>query len=139
MLILNFLLANWSSVLLVLALIIAFIVLYIRGEKKIIYKILLFLITEAEKIYGSGTGELKLSYVISKIYDKMPKILKLVISLPQLVKWIEEALDYAKIIWAQNAAIDKYVSGDIVTMYELNHEFTGTGCDLEGEDDSSIE
>lgn len=122
MVILSFLLANWSSVLVVLAALGLFVYLYVRGEKKIIYKILLFLVTEAERMYGSGTGELKLAYVVSKIYDKMPKVLKLVISLNQLVKWIEEALEYAKQTWKNNAAIKEYAVGVPAYITEVEVE-----------------
>lgn len=109
MAILNFLAQNWDSILIVVAFIGLFVFLYIKGEKKIIYKILLFLITEAEKLYGSGTGSLKLGYVINSIYDKLPKILKVFITTAQLVSWIEDALVLAKKTWAENAAIENYV------------------------------
>lgn len=111
--ILNFLIENWSSALVVVVLIALFVYLYIRGEKKVIYKILLFLITEAEKTYGSGTGELKLASVITKLYDKLPTIIKIVITGAQLIKWVEEALLLAKQTWAENAAIESYVKSNI--------------------------
>lgn len=107
--VLNFLLENWDSVLVIVAAIALFIFLYMRGEKKLIYTILYNLITEAEKNYGSGTGQLKLAAVISGIYEKLPAIIKIVITENRLVKWIEDVLRQAKQKWAENAAIANYV------------------------------
>lgn len=110
MIILNFLLLNWDSVLLVIALGTVLIVLYVRGEKKIFSYILYTLVTEAERQYGSGTGELKKAAVISWLCDKLPAILKIIITETRLTKWIEDALTYAKKTWAEYAAIGDYVN-----------------------------
>jgi hypothetical protein len=107
--ILNFLLLNWDSVLLVLALITVLIVLYVLGEKKLLSYILYTAVTEVERQYGSGTGVLKKATVIAKIYSIIPMILKILISEEQIARWIEDALTYAKKTWADNAAIGDYV------------------------------
>ena len=64
--ILNFLLMNIDSVLIVIALIAVIFILYVRGEKKILNIILFAAVTEAEKQYKSGTGILKKAFVTAK-------------------------------------------------------------------------
>lgn len=108
----KFLLMNIDSVLLVIALIAAFIVLYVRGEKKILNIILFAAVTEAEKQYKSGTGILKKAFVTAKIYSVIPAILKIIITEAQIGRWIEAALLYAKEKWAENPSIAEYVSAD---------------------------
>lgn len=107
--IVNFLLMNWDSVLVVLTVIAVFIVLYARGEKKLLGYILYTLVTEAERQYGSGTGELKKAAVISWVHDKLPAILKIIITETRLSELIEKALAFAKAKWAENAAIGDYI------------------------------
>ena len=75
---LNFLAANWDSILAALVIIVVVIVGVIKQEKNIVFKMLFSLVTEAEKQYGDGTGELKLSSVISQIYEKLPSISKFI-------------------------------------------------------------
>ena len=111
MAILNFLISNWDSTLIILALIAFIVFLYIKGEKKLIYKILFFLLTEAENTYKSGTGALKFAAVLNNLYNKIPKILRLVITEVMITNWIEDALVLAKKTWAENAAIETYIKG----------------------------
>ena len=108
----KFLLMNIDSVLLVIALIAAFIVLYVRGEKKILNIVLFAAVTEAEKQYKSGTGILKKAFVTAKIYSIIPAILRIIITEAQIGRWIEAALLYAKQKWAENPSIAEYVSVD---------------------------
>lgn len=107
--ILNFFIANWSSVLLVIAALIISLALYLKGEKRILFAILYALVTEAERQYGSGTGELKKATVTAKIYAMLPAIVRIIITEARLSELIEEALAYAKERWAANAAIAGYI------------------------------
>ncbi|MHB1153581.1 MAG: hypothetical protein ACYCWE_21300 [Eubacteriales bacterium] len=116
--ILSFLLMNWSSVLLVIALFAVLVILYIRGETRLINYILYLGITEAEKQYGSKTGQLKKAAVITKIYTSIPVILKIIITETRLSQLIDKALAYAKKTWAENAAIGTYATGDEVEEKE---------------------
>lgn len=109
--ILEFLALNWSSVLLVLALLTVLVILYVRGEKKLFNHILYALVTEAEAQYGGKTGELKKAAVIANVYGILPAVLKLIISEKRLTQWIEDALQYAKKKWAENADINYYING----------------------------
>lgn len=109
--ILNFLLENWDSILGALAIIIVTILAVVRQEKAVIFKMLYSLVTEAEKQYGGGTGELKLSSVVAQIYEKAPAAAK-IIPVATLEKWIEEALTTAKEKWAKNSNIATYITPD---------------------------
>lgn len=107
--ILNLLLANWDSVLVVVAALVGGIVLYKRGETEILKAILFRLVTDAEREYGGGTGELKKAAVIEWIYDKIPAVLKLIITRRELDKLIDNVLEYAKTKWASNPQLKEYV------------------------------
>lgn len=106
---LEFLSNYWSSVLVVLVFVAIFIYFAVRGKKEIVYKMLYSLVTEAEKVYGSGTGSVKFAYVLEKIYSIMPAILKPFITYDRLKALIEKALEEAKIKWAKEAGIENYL------------------------------
>ena len=63
------------------------------------------LVTEAEERYGSGEGAIKFAEVMSKIYDKLPLIIKVFITYETLTDWIEKALTEAKHDWKRKAQI----------------------------------
>lgn len=102
--IIEFLIENWSDVTLVIS--VLFIIIYSSFTSKTEYlKAELFsLVTEAEKIYGGKTGQVKLMYVIRKIYSRMPVILKLFLSEKQLEKIIENVLGKAKKSWSESVS-----------------------------------
>lgn len=106
---LNFILENWDSILGALAIIIVAVLAVVKQEKAVIFKMLYALVTEAEKQYGSGTGELKLSSVIAQIYEKAPAAVK-VIPVSTLQSWVEEALEAAKEKWAKNSNVATYIT-----------------------------
>ena len=101
---------HWPSILVVLVFIALIIFLTVRGKKDIVSKILYSLVTEAEKIYGSGTGSVKFAYVIEKAYNALPAVLKLFITYERLKTMIEEALTTAKEKWAEDAGVTEYLS-----------------------------
>lgn len=106
---LNFLAQNWDS-LLVIAVFVGLIIFFaVKGKKKIVYKMLYALVTEAEKIYGSGTGSVKFAYVVEKVYSYMPAILKVFITYNALCDMIEKALAEAKVVWGKEAGIETYL------------------------------
>ena len=109
--IIDFITANYLEIITAIVFVAGMIFLYVRGEMKIFNKILYLLITEAEKQYGGGTGELKLAYVISQSYEKLPKVIRAFITLATLTKWINDTLTYAKEKWAENAQIKGYIDG----------------------------
>lgn len=109
--IIRFILSNWDSVLLVIICIMGVIFMYKKGETQKLKEILFKLVVEAERTYGSGTGELKRAAVFELAYDKMPALLKRFISQKELESMIEEALAYAKIKWETNKKLLGYVDG----------------------------
>jgi hypothetical protein len=109
MTILNFLLSNWDSVLVVAALLAAVVVLIARKQYAILDRIILVLVTEAEKQYGSNTGALKLAAVIDWVYPKIPAVIRLFITEAQLVAAIERVLAEAKAKWESNKNMSTYI------------------------------
>ena len=107
--ILAFLLANWDSVLVVLAFLALIVVLIKRGETAVLKKILFSLVTKAEKEFGGGTGKLKLAAVSDWIYQRIPAVLKLLFSEKDIEKMIESVLEEAKKAWGTNGNIAAYI------------------------------
>ena len=115
--ILNFLLANWDSVIVVITFIALLVFLILKGEKSVVYKILYTLVTEAERQYGGGTGQLKQSAVINWVYERLPAIVKIFITAATLERWVDEAVERAKVEWEKNANIKEYIeSGQTITL-----------------------
>ena len=112
MAILNFLLANWDSILVVVGFIVLIVVLVKRGETKILNNILYKLVTQAEREFGAGTGELKYSAVSDWIYERLPAILKFLFTAKDIDKMIETALAAAKKKWEQNGNLQMYLAGE---------------------------
>ena len=105
----EFFMNNWASLLVILVFVATLVILAIRGKKDIVAKILYALVTEAEKIYGGGTGSVKFAYVVEKAYSYLPAILKVFITYERLKTMIEDALAAAKIKWAEEAGISDYL------------------------------
>lgn len=110
MAILNFLVANWDSVLVVIGFIVLVVVLIKRGETKILNNILYRLVTQAEREFGAGTGELKYAAVSDWIYERMPAILKFLFTSKDIDKMIEAALEAAKEKWEKNENLKLYIN-----------------------------
>lgn len=111
--IINFLLANWDSVLVVVGFMVLIVVLIKRGEMKILNNILYKLVTQAEREFGAGTGELKYAVVSDWIYERLPAILKFLFTAKDIDQMIESALAAAKKKWEQNSNLKMYLAGKI--------------------------
>ncbi|SNS77291.1 hypothetical protein SAMN05446037_102056 [Anaerovirgula multivorans] len=72
------------------------LLLYKKGKTDFVRKVVLALVTEAEKRYGNGTGDLKYNHVVERIYEVLPWILRVLYSKEQLDKMIEDAVEYLK-------------------------------------------
>ncbi len=107
--VLNFIVQNWDFILLIVAAVAAIVFAIFKGNKSVVMKMLYSLVTEAEQIYGAGTGSLKLAAVIDAIYPKLPAVIKTFVSDKTIVKWVEEALEAAKDAWQKNDAIADYI------------------------------
>ena len=107
--IIQFLFANWDSVLVILAFLALIVVLVKRGETKVLNKVLFSLVTQAEKQFGGGTGKLKLAAVSDWIYQRIPAVLKLLFSEKDIENMIETALAEAKKAWGNNENIAAHI------------------------------
>lgn len=117
--IIYFLLANWDSVLVVLAFIVLCVVLVKRGETKILKHILFNLVTQAEREFGSGTGALKYAAVSDWIYQRLPAVLKLLFTEKDIDTMIEAALTEAKKQWGANENVKNYIESDPLNGVEF--------------------
>lgn len=120
--IVNFLLLNWDSVIVGAALVIGLVVLLAKKQYAILDKIILALVTEAEKKYGGGTGAVKLAAVIDWIYPKIPAVIRLFITESQLVKMIEHVLVDAKQRWESNPSISSYIASADAGARDISNE-----------------
>lgn len=102
---LNFINDNWATIIAIVGLIVAITgktVQFFRLSKEQkkafvttqISEMVLNLVAEAEKLYGSKTGEIKRSYVYNKIYEAIPQ-LKDLISQDELSKFVDNVIDSA--------------------------------------------
>lgn len=118
--IIYFLLANWDSVLVVLAFIVLCVVLVKRGETKILNHILFNLVTQAEREFGSGTGALKYAAVSDWIYQRLPAVLKLLFTAKDIDTMIEAALTEAKQKWDTNKDMKEIIAmGDVARKFVI--------------------
>lgn len=95
----NFITTHIASIITVLVLLIVVVVLFVvaKGKyRKTAKQILLSLVIAAEKKYGSGTGEIKFSYVAQQLYEKMPAIVQILFTADDVALMIEEAVTYMK-------------------------------------------
>ena len=107
--ILKWLLANWDSVLLV-ALMVALIIYLIKtGQTKILKQIAVKLVTDAEGECGAGTGIIKLSDVVAKLYTHLPSVIRILFTEKQLVNIAEAVLKEAKKKWETNGNLTTYI------------------------------
>lgn len=107
--IIQFMAANWDSVLVVLTFLVLVVVLIKRGETKVLKKILFNLVTQAEKQFGSGTGELKFAAVADWIHQRIPAVMKLLFTEQDIADMIEAVLEEAKKAWGTNENIKGYI------------------------------
>lgn len=113
---LKWLIFNWDSVVLVAVVLAILIYLIKTGQTKILKQIAVKLVTDAEGECGSGTGIIKLSEVVGKLYDKLPGIIRILFTEKQLVQITESVLEEAKKKWEANEKVSTYIENkQIVT------------------------
>ena len=94
---------------------IAYILYRVKGAKgdnaersnveALIESVLFQYVTDAERNYGSGTGQLKLSAVVGWIVDFLPDKYKTMFSIDDLSSKVENALRAAQDRWKRNPAL----------------------------------
>lgn len=114
----NWFIENWSLIVGVVAaaavIIIAavgFFKLPVAAQKEKIKEWLLYAVTEAERIFGSGTGKLKLRATFEWFVEKFSWVSKIV-SFETFSGWVDEALNQMKDMLDNNESIYAYVNGD---------------------------
>ncbi|MBR3966714.1 MAG: hypothetical protein IKJ91_06545 [Clostridia bacterium] len=107
----EFIITYWLDIIIAVLFAALLGLLYYKGHKKWVYTILYSLVTEAEKQFGGGTGELKQAYVIKQVYNALPGILKTFISAEKIGAWVDDALITAKEKWKKNGYISDYIEG----------------------------
>lgn len=122
--VLQFILDNWDGILVVLIAVISGIIGLVNWikhiwvtlkemtpEEKIAYSkrllenlmpIALSLVTDAEALYGGGTGQIKRAAVMDELYARIPDEFKKYIDESNLDNIIETALIEAKALWETN-------------------------------------
>lgn len=108
--VINFILAYWDFMLLIVAAIAAIVYAIFKGNKSVVMSMLYALVSDAEKTLGGGTGPLKLAWVIDLVYPKLPAVIKMFITDAMLKQWIEDALKAAKTEWEKNASIAQHIA-----------------------------
>ena len=104
----NFLLNNWDSILIVLVFAGVILFLLYKGKRGMVDEIIYRVVTELEREYASGTGNLKLAAAVETIYPKLPAIIRIFTTSARLKEWIETGLTEAKKRWAANPALSEY-------------------------------
>jgi hypothetical protein len=107
--ILKWLLLNWDSVVLVGVVVAIIIYLIKTGQTKILKQIAVKLVTDAEGECGTGTGVIKLSDVVAKLYGYLPSVARVLFTEKQLVNITESVLEEAKKKWETNKNIATYI------------------------------
>ena len=103
--ILKWLLMNWDSVLLIVIVIALIIYLIKTRQTKILKQIAIKFVTDAEGECGAGTGVIKLSEVVAKLYAYLPSVF----TEKQLVQIAESVLEEAKKKWETNENLTTYI------------------------------
>lgn len=86
----------WLDALIILFVIGLLIVLWRFGKKDFVKCIITELVARAEQLYGSGSGQVKLAFVLSELYKKLPFAVRLVFTEQELRQYIEEAAAWLK-------------------------------------------
>ncbi len=94
-------------VILILALV---IILLRKGAKKGVKEMLFYLVTQAEKAFGAGTGEIKFASVVTWLYERMPTSFRAVLTQKEISALIEDAVVRMKEYLKENDEIKKFVS-----------------------------
>ncbi len=79
---------------------------------------LLWAVTQAEKEFGSGTGQLKLRYVYNMFVEKFGYLAN-IITFEMVSGLVDEALDEMRELLTTNADVKNYVAGETETPKEV--------------------
>ena len=89
------------NIAIVLVAIISLIWMWKKGYRKQVREILLILVIQAEKAWGSGTGAVK----FSEVYNKLPIIVTLLFTRNDIEQMINDAVEQMKKYIESNSAV----------------------------------
>lgn len=92
----DFIIAQWSSIIVVILFVVALVILVKKGYTKYAKQICFYLVCEAEEEFGSKSGTLKYAAVTAWLYDKLPAVCKFFFTKKQIDKLIEDAVTQMK-------------------------------------------
>ncbi len=78
-------------------------------QVKILQEWLLLAVVQAEKVLGSGTGQIKLRYVYDLFLQRF-KLLPQLITFEQFGLFVDEALATMRVMIQNNKCVDEYVN-----------------------------
>lgn len=84
---------NWASVSLGMVFVVACLIALKNGYKQNVALACLFLVTKAEEKFGSGTGDIKYSFVEEHLYKMLPQIVTFFFTANEIDDIIEKAVD----------------------------------------------
>ena len=93
------------NIVIVLIAIFSLIWLWRKGYRKQVREILLILVVQAEKAWGSGTGAVK----FSEVYNKLPTIVTLLFTRNDIEQMINDAVEQMKRYIESNSAVRSIV------------------------------
>ncbi len=117
--ILKWLLVNWDSVLLIVLVLSLITYLVKNGQTKILKQIAVKFVADAEGECGAGTGIIKLSDVVAKLYSYLPNVVRVFFTERQLVKIAESVLAEAKKKWETDEKLGAYIEDKQQTTLPL--------------------
>lgn len=106
----EFLVNNWGLALIVVVAIVGLIKFFIFKDKESATKWLLYAVLEAEKEFGSKTGQIKLRYVYDWFIKTYPFLSKF-ISFKEFGEMVDTSLEDMRHLINTNTAIFDYVGG----------------------------
>lgn len=96
---LEFIINNLGSILVIVLLIILVLFLYLKGKKKLVAQIILSLVAQAEQTFGSGRGELKYAFVVERLYGILPGVVRVFFSRKEIDNLIEVSVEHLKLFF----------------------------------------
>lgn len=113
----NFIIENWYVIVAIIAVIAAVVFVAVKFFKlptsqqlEKVREWLLFAVTEAEKVFGSGTGKLKLRYVYDLFLSRFPWVSRL-ITFNTFSLLVDAALEEMRTMLDTNEAVAAIVNG----------------------------
>lgn len=95
-----------ASIGLILLFIIMGIVVFVKRESKVVQRIVLDVVLEAERKFNTKEGQLKLEYAVRQLKLKVPTVLRFLITKHMLVTLIEYVLNKFAYIMRVEATVD---------------------------------